>query len=500
MKTGVVDLALSIREIHTSFISSVYRSFSSVLFKKVDSMTSRFSLTILLTGLLTVCACAQSRKSGTDSGTYARTIQPILDAKCTSCHGAGQEASGLRLDTWAATMAGSEFGEAVIPFDADNSVLVEMVEKLASGPHPSESGAATLSAAEVDQIKGWINEGAIGPDGQIAGADATDLVYVANQADARVYIIDAASQTVVRTVDLQALGYSANAKPHHVAVEKDGSFWYVSMIAENRVLKFNRNNELVGYADFQVPGLLTIDRTSDLMFVGRSMAAVNPPQSVGMITRSTMEIDEIGVFHPRPHAIMMDPAGSYLYSGSLGENRILTLEIETGDGTVHNVDGTTHTLVQFGITPDGNTLIVGGQLTGKLFFFDASNPPALPLVKTIDVNAAPWHPSMSADNKWAYLGNKMAGTVTVVDMEQMSVAAVIKGDGLSQPHGSALTRDGRFLYVTGNNLNGGYSARHAFGDNEKPGTVTIIDTSTNTIVKVLELGAHAAGIGTRPVE
>ena len=92
------------------------------------------------------------------------------------------------------------------------------------------------------------------------------------------------------------------------------------------------------------------------------MAAVNPPQSVGMITRSTMEIDEIGVFHPRPHAIMMDPGGDYLYSGSLGENRILTVEIETGDGTVHTVDGPTHTLVQFGITPDRNTLIVGGRV------------------------------------------------------------------------------------------------------------------------------------------
>ena len=463
-------------------------------------MTSRIGLTVLMVGLFSLSACAQSRKTGTDLGMYSSTIQPIFSAKCTSCHGAGQAEAGLKLDSWEDVMAGSSHGEAVIPYSADNSVLVEMAEKLVAGPHPSETGAATLSAGEVDQIKGWINGGAAGPDGQLAGDEAEDLVYVANQGEAKVYVIDAESQTVVRIVDLQELGYSATSKPHHIAVEKDGSFWYVSMIAENRVLKFSRENELVGSAEFQVPGLLVIDPTSDLMFVGRSMAAVNPPQSVGMITRSSMEIDEVGVFHPRPHALMMDPAGEYVYSGSLGENRMLAVDIATGDGTVHTIDGPVHTLVQFGITPDRSTLIVGGQLTGKLFFFDASNPPELPLKSTIDVNAAPWHPAMSADSKRAYLGNKMAHTVTVVDIEKMSVSAVIEGEGISEPHGSTLTRDGRYLYVTGNNLRGGYTPRHDFGDNAMPGTVVIIDTRTNNIVKVLEVGAYAAGIGTRPVQ
>ena len=333
-----------------------------------------------------------------------------------------------------------------------------------------------------------------------SGDTDSDLMYVAAQAEAKVYIIDTGSQSVVETIDLQELGYSAMAKPHHIAVEKDGSHWYVSMIAENRVLKFNRDNEVVGSAEFQVPGLLSIDHSSDVMFVGRSMAAVNPPQSIGMIDRSSMEVEEIGVFHPRPHALIVSPDGAYVYSGSLGENRMLAVDVATGDGTVQTIDGPTHTLVQFGITPDGNTMIVGGQLTGKLFFYDSSNPPALTLKKTIDVNAAPWHPSITADGKTAYLGNKMAGTVTVVDMESMTVSDVIEGASLSQPHGSALTRDGRFLYVTGNNLNGNYTPDEAREDGANPGTVTIIDTSNNEIVKVLEVGPNAAGIGTRPVE
>ncbi len=465
-------------------------------------MTRLYSFAVALILLTLSSACAQPRLSGGDDGSiYSTSVQPILDAKCASCHdGSDQAPAHLGLNSWANVLAGSRFGEAVIPFDAGNSVLVEIVEKLQGVPHPTTPGTAALSQSEVGRIKDWINSGAASPDGIIAGANSQDLVYVANQADASVYVIDAHSNNVVRTIDLQKLGYSANAKPHHIAVEKDGSFWYVSMIVENRVLKFNRQNELVGSVEFQVPGLLTLDPDSDRLFVGRSMAAVNPPQSIGMISRSDMSLEEISVFHPRPHAIILDPEGEYVYSGSLGENRLMVVDVSTGDGTVHLLDGPTHTLVQFAITPDRKTMIVGGQLTGKLFFFDASNPPELPIKKIIDVNAAPWHPSISADSEMAYFGNKMANSVTVVNMQSMSVVDIIEGNGLSQPHGSALSRNGRFLYITGNNLKGAYTPRHDFGDNEKPGTVVVIDTESHEIVKVLEVGAHAAGVATRPVE
>ena len=41
------------------------------------------------------------------------------------------------------------------------------------------------------------------------------------------------------------------AKAHHTAVEPDGSFWYVSLIAAGKVLKFDRQNRLVGDVDFE---------------------------------------------------------------------------------------------------------------------------------------------------------------------------------------------------------------------------------------------------------
>ena len=242
--------------------------------------------------------------------------------------------------------------------------------------------------------------------------------------------------------------------------------------------------------------MLALHPTQDLLFVGRSMKAVKPPQRIGMIQRSDMTIEEIDVFFPRPHALAIHPDGQHVYTASLAENSMATVDFAEERAELLSIEGPTHTFVQFAIAPDGQTMVVGGQLTGTFMFFDTSTPTAPTLVETIHINAAPWHPVFSPDGRFVYLGNKMANTVTVVDVENRSVAAVIEGNGLSQPHGSAISPDGRFVYIASNNLSGGYTPRYNFGDNAKAGTVTVINTETRTIEKVLEVGPNAAGLST----
>ena len=127
-------------------------------------------------------------------------------------------------------------------------------------------------------------------DGMVVRTDSPKAV--ANQTSATVSIIDMETDEVVGTVDLQSLGFTANAKPHHVAVEPDGSHWYVSLIADGWVLKFTRDNELVGQAEFETPGMLALDANRGLLYVGRSMAAVSPPQRIGVIRTADMTIEE----------------------------------------------------------------------------------------------------------------------------------------------------------------------------------------------------------------
>ncbi len=327
------------------------------------------------------------------------------------------------------------------------------------------------------------------------GQAPSPKLYVCNQGEATVSVIDMASMAVETTVDLKERGFSENAKPHHVVAEPDGSHWYVSLIGANTILKMNRQNEIVARLDnFEVPGLLALDPSKDVLYAGRSMSAVNPPKSLGMIERSDMEIMErVGTFFPRPHPLAVTPNGEHAFIASLGTNQLMGIDTDTRETQLTRLEGSTQTPVQFAATSDGSTLIAGGQKTGQLLLFDASEAPALSVTDTLAVGAQPWHPVIGRQSGVAYVPSKMANSISVVDVDNASIQATIRGDGLAQPHGTVLSADGRHLFVSNNNREGTYEPR---GDNPEAGTVTVIDTQTNEIVKVIEVGTYPTGVGT----
>lgn len=328
-------------------------------------------------------------------------------------------------------------------------------------------------------------------------ADGAPHVYVCNQGAATVSVIDTETHEIVDTVDLQELGFDANAKPHHVVVEPDGAHWYVSLIGANRVLKFNRANELVGQVEMEVPGLLALHPTADELLVGRSMSAVNPPSSIMRVRRSDMTLqEEIDTFFPRPHALAAAPDGAHAYVASLAENQLMAIELAESPSThLARVGGPTHTLVQFAVSPDGSTMVATGQVSGQALVFDLSDPTAPAVTDTIAVNAEPWHPVFSPDGQRVYFGNKRAHTVTVLSMETRAIEQVIEGEGLAEPHGAVLSPDGRFLYVSNNNRDGTYRPPQMSSASDPPGTVAVIDTETGTIEHVIPVGTYATGIG-----
>lgn len=329
----------------------------------------------------------------------------------------------------------------------------------------------------------------------VMGQSTGPNLYVCNQGEATISVIDMDSQSVVETVDLKERGFSENAKPHHVLAEPNGEYWYVTLIGENAILKFNQENEIVGrITEFEVPGLLALHPTSSRLLAGRSMSAVNPPQSIGVINRDEMTLEEeIDTFFPRPHSLTVRDDGAFGFVASLATNQLMGMNLATNETGLTRLGGNTQTLVQFAMTPDGNTLIAGGQRTGQLLVFDARNAPSLSVTDTLQVGQQPWHPVITSDGQTAYVPNKASHSISVVDLERGTVTATIEGEGLAQPHGTVLSSDGQYLFVSNNNRKGTYAPS---GDNPEAGTVTVIDTETNEIVKVIEVGTYPTGIGT----
>jgi DNA-binding beta-propeller fold protein YncE len=325
-----------------------------------------------------------------------------------------------------------------------------------------------------------------------------DRIYVANQENASVTEIDARSRRVLRTVDLTTLGFSANCKPHHVTVEPDGSFWYVTLITDGVVLKFNRDDSLVGRVSTPVPGMMALDPASDLMLVGRSMSAVNPPSSAMLIRRSTMQpAEELDMPFGRPHGVAVTPDGRWGYVASLSENRLAVVEMATGQVSSVPIPGPTHTVVQVAVSPDGRWLVASGQVSSQLLVFDLAAPAQPAFFRSISVGASPWDPAFSPDGSAVWFANLDANTVTVVNTRDWTVRGVIQDPRLAQPNGLALDPRGRRVYVANRNQHGPAHVHDAL-PGAGTGFVAVINAGSLRVESILPAGRYAAGVGAAP--
>lgn len=329
-------------------------------------------------------------------------------------------------------------------------------------------------------------------------------LYVAVQDEARIAIIDVESLEVVRSVDLTAHGFSANAKPHHVAVEPDGDRWYVSLIGENRVASFDRAGDLLGTFEMSTPGMLSFDAGSGVLMASRSMSAVNPPTRVGWVDTRSMAGEEIDVFLPRPHPMALSPDGRWAYTGSLGVNQIAVIDLETEDVTLTDLLGPPHALVQFDISEDGRWMVAGTELSGRLLAFDLSDPAHPRQVASLELGPMVFDPVFGPDGATVWVPVKGANEVAVVRTSDWTVERRIEADSFLQPHQVVFSPDGSRAFVSSNNKADHMSgmsgmeehAGHGAMESETVnGNVTVIDTGNYEVVEVIELGRNVTGMG-----
>ncbi|HCB02625.1 MAG TPA: hypothetical protein DEP19_09610 [Anaerolineae bacterium] len=87
---------------------------------------------------------------------FKNDVQPILERRCTKCHGGEFPSESLNLESYESLMVGSQNGEVVIAGDSSNSLLFEQIE---SGEMPKRG--SDLTAEQIELIRQWINEGAL---------------------------------------------------------------------------------------------------------------------------------------------------------------------------------------------------------------------------------------------------------------------------------------------------------------------------------------------------
>ena len=443
-----------------------------------------------------------------DTPEFTTHVQPLLAARCADCHGGSDPAGGLDVSSWASLLDGSDQGEAFIAFDSANSLMIELATKLPEGNALYE--AHRLPEEEVAFLQRWIDQGAEGPDGASPFADVSNRLYVCNQMAGQVSIIDLDRLVVARNVSLAEYGMPMATNPHDVDVEPDGSRWYVALINANRVLQYDAaTNEVIAEAvldpNFK-PGMLALNPTNGQIYAGRSFSDLSGGRSIYSIERDGMVPTEVPIFYTRPHPIAVNNAGTHLLSGSLADNILAAYDLADPDdlelADSIEVQGTEKAFVHYAVSPDGGVAAVTSQLSQELYFLDISDPERLTILGIADVGDQPWHPTYSPDGSRVYVPNRLSNTVSVVDASDPSsptVVATIEDDRFAMPHGSAISEDGRYLFVSNRNqaFSDGthrYTPRYPLGDNAMVGHVAVIDTQSNTVVKVIEVEEFASGL------
>ena len=92
---------------------------------------------------------------------FADEVAPILQANCITCHGGLPDEEDLReasldLRTYESMMIGSEYGTVIEAGNADDSILLQLIE---DGDMPEEGDL--LSPEDISTIRTWIAEGAL---------------------------------------------------------------------------------------------------------------------------------------------------------------------------------------------------------------------------------------------------------------------------------------------------------------------------------------------------
>ncbi|MDX1979721.1 MAG: PSD1 and planctomycete cytochrome C domain-containing protein [Bryobacteraceae bacterium] len=107
-----------------------------------------------------IAAAAATLGAADTSALFEEKVRPLLAARCFGCHGAAK-VSGLALDSREGMLAGGRLGPAIIPGDAQSSLLMQAVTH--THPRLKMPPAERLDGRDAAVLRQWIDAGAVWP-------------------------------------------------------------------------------------------------------------------------------------------------------------------------------------------------------------------------------------------------------------------------------------------------------------------------------------------------
>ena len=96
---------------------------------------------------------------------FETSIRPILIERCSGCHsGKSDSESPLSVSSRQALLQGGEYGASIVPFRAEDSLLIAAIQKTHKELRMPPDDGDQLTHDEIRRFYRWINEGAVWPN------------------------------------------------------------------------------------------------------------------------------------------------------------------------------------------------------------------------------------------------------------------------------------------------------------------------------------------------
>lgn len=461
--------------------------------------------TALAGSLVTFLAggCTEKPAEPTDQppvGSYS-SVQRIFDANCITCHGPVNPPRDLELTSWDRLFAGSEHGDVIVPFRADESHLIDHLTGDAEPRMPYER--PPLDAGEIDLIRDWVAAGARNDDGAVPYADSRREVYITNQGSDQLTILDADALVTRRILDIGVLPDADY--PHNVFVDPAGDYFYVSLINSARILKFDAHADtLVGVATVgQTPANPVTSPDGGTLYVTnwRSDSPTLHVLDAAILTeRYALRFPpSLGA---SPHGLCVSRDGNTVYTtheeagsvfeiapGETAEQAVLTF-IPLRGRELRRLQP-----LQVVLDATEDFAYVTCLNSGEVQVIDTELDE---VVKTIAIGGNPWLAALTPDGSRIYVANWGKNAVDVIDTATQELVTTLTNQGVGEPvfarpHGVAMSAGGGQVFISNENTNDLFPPHHG-GESSGNGNVVVIDLDSNEVVKVIEVEVDPTGI------
>ncbi len=437
-------------------------------------------------------------------GSYSGSVQRIFDRSCSAseCHGGGGDpGGGLLLTSWSNLIAGSRYGEVVVPFRPEESHLIDHLTGAAEPRMPLSRDP--LPESEIDLLRDWVADGARNDDGVVPYADSRRKVYVCNQGSDQLTIFDADALVTRRILDI---GVNPAADyPHNVFVDPQGEFFYVTLLGSANVLKYDaRADTLVAAAAVgQAPANPVTSPDGRTLYV-TNWRSDNP--TLHVLDAATLA-ERYALRFPSalgasPHGLCVTRDGTTVYTtheeagsvfeivpGTTAEQSVLTFIPLEGRESRRLQP------LQVVLDAEERFAYVTCLNAGEVQVIDTVLDE---VVKVIPIGGNPWLAALTHDGSRIYVANWGKNAVDVIDTATQELVTTLTNQTVGEtvfarPHGVAMSADGSQVFISNENTNGAFPPHHG-GETSGNGNVVVIDLATDEVVKVLEVEVDPTGI------